>query len=203
VVSASAELDDDNRIEVGNCQGLNFDGESQLFSKTVVCIHPASGNEMRQWPAEHFGSLINLLIEHTGVHVAVIGGLDDQDLISNVLERVKQRSAIWSLVGKLKLSEVPLFISKCALFVGNNSGPHHIAAGVGTPTIGIHSGVVDSREWGPIGPRAIAISREMSCSPCYLLKIENCHRDFACMRQLEPGEVFRHCKRMLALRKKR
>jgi len=77
----------------------------------------------------------------------------------------------------------------CALYVGNNSGPKHIAAALGVPTIGIHSGVVDAIEWGPIGARAIAVRRNMACSPCYLARTEDCPRAFACMRGLEPIAV--------------
>ena len=85
---------------------------------------------------------------------------------------------MWSLIGKVELGQLPSVIGRCALFVGNNSGPHHIAAGLGIPTVGIHSGVVDSREWGPKGPTAVAINRVMTCSPCYLSKLEDCGRDW-------------------------
>jgi ADP-heptose:LPS heptosyltransferase/GT2 family glycosyltransferase len=197
-VSAAADVDD-NPIALEG-RRLVFDGADELFSKAVVCVHAASGNEMRQWPSEHFVSLINLLTEDDRLHVALIGGSDDHHLISDIQQRTMRPEVVWSVVGKLKLDDIPLFISRCALFVGNNSGPQHIAASVGTPTIGIHSGVVDSREWGPIGARAVAVSREMTCSPCYLLKLENCHRNFACLRQLEPVDVLRQCKRMLTLR---
>jgi hypothetical protein len=57
------------------------------------------------------------------------------------------------------------------------------------PTIGIHSGVVDAIEWGPIGKRAVALRRNMTCSPCYLARMEDCPRNYACMRGLEPSVV--------------
>jgi hypothetical protein len=75
------------------------------------------------------------------------------------------------------------------LYVGNNSGPKHIAAALGVPTIGIHSGVVDAIEWGPIGKRAVAVRRNMTCSPCYIARPEDCPRNFACMRGLDPTLV--------------
>jgi ADP-heptose:LPS heptosyltransferase/GT2 family glycosyltransferase len=171
----------------------------KLFKKPVVCVHPAAGNDMKQWPAEYFALLINQLVELEDVHIALVGGPDDEAIASAILDNVDCSDAVWSLVGKLKLAELPDFIATCALFVGNDSGPKHIAAGLGVPTVGIHSGIVDSREWGPIGALAIGIDRDMTCSPCYRSKLEDCHRALACLRQILPGDVHRACKRLLSL----
>ncbi len=66
------------------------------------------------------------------------------------------------------------------------------------PTIGIHSGVVDPIEWGPIGPNAVALRRNMTCSPCYLAKAEDCPRALACLRSLEPNLVHETADLLLA-----
>lgn len=172
---------------------------SQLFKKRVVCVHPAAGTEMRQWPPEYFALLIDQLIESEDVHVALIGGPDEAPLADRILAEIVHTSSAWSLAGRTKLGDLPSVLAACALFIGNNSGPHHIAAALGVPTIGIHSGVTDAREWGPLGPAAVAMNRDMSCAPCYSSKMEECHRGFACLRQLLPGDVFRMCRRLLAV----
>jgi O-antigen biosynthesis protein len=154
-----------------------------------VAVHPGVGNVMRQWPAEHFASLIDLLVEKNAVNAVLIGGPEEVELAEEVLNRIANRDAVVSLVGKTPLRQLPDLLRACALYVGNNSGPKHIAAALGVPTIGIHSGVVDAIEWGPIGGRAVAVRRNMSCSPCYLARLEDCPRSFACMRGLEPIAV--------------
>jgi ADP-heptose:LPS heptosyltransferase len=85
----------------------------------------------------------------------------------------------------------------CKLFVGNNSGPKHLAASLGVPTIGIHSGVVDATEWAPLGPQAVAIRRQMICGPCYLEFASDCPRDLACLSGLRPRDVLAVCRRLL------
>ncbi len=160
-----------------------------LFAKPVVAVHPGVGNAMRQWPAEHFAALIDLLVEKNAVNAVLIGGPEEAELAAEVLGQVVHRDSVVSLVGKTPLRELPALLSACALYVGNNSGPKHIAAALGVPTIGIHSGVVDAIEWGPIGKRAVALRRNMACSPCYLARREDCPRNFACMRGLEPTIV--------------
>jgi ADP-heptose:LPS heptosyltransferase/GT2 family glycosyltransferase len=165
------------------------DDARALFAKPVVAVHPGVGNAMRQWPAEHFASLIDLLVEKNAVNAVLIGGPEEAELAAQVLEQVVHRGSVVSLVGKTPLRELPALLSACALYVGNNSGPKHIAAALGVPTIGIHSGVVDAIEWGPIGKRAVALRRNMTCSPCYFSRQEDCPRNFACMRGLEPTLV--------------
>jgi ADP-heptose:LPS heptosyltransferase/GT2 family glycosyltransferase len=184
---------DRTRLELGTSPaGLpEFlpDDARALFEKPVVAVHPGVGNVMRQWPAEHFASLIDLLVEKNAVNAVLIGGPEEVELAEEVLNRIANRDAVVSLVGKTPLRQLPDLLRACALYVGNNSGPKHIAAALGVPTIGIHSGVVDAIEWGPIGGRAVAVRRNMSCSPCYLARLEDCPRSFACMRGLEPIAV--------------
>lgn len=169
----------------------------RIFHKRVVCVHPSVGNEMRQWPWEYFGLLIDQLIETQDVHVILIGGPDEAEFGTKILEASAYPKSVWSVIGHVKLGDLPALIARCALFVGNNSGPQHIAAGLGVPTVGIHSGVVDAREWGPMGIHACAIHRVMTCAPCYHSKLEDCHRELACLRGLLPADVLRVCQRLL------
>ena len=124
-------------------------------------------------------------------------------MVNKVLGRVKNIEAAVSLVGKTAVIDLPHILRASDLFVGNNSGPHHLAGGLGVPTIGIHAGVVDANEWGPLGPSAVALQRQMNCRPCYLQKVSDCHRGHACMRGLLPRDVYRECQRLLALRASR
>jgi ADP-heptose:LPS heptosyltransferase/GT2 family glycosyltransferase len=169
-----------------------------LFAKPVVAIHPGVGTVMRQWPAEHFAALVDLLTEAEGVNAVLVGGPDEVDLVQEVLDKIVRRDAVVSVAGKTSLAELTELLACCALYVGNNSGPKHIAAAIGVPTIGVHSGVIDPTEWAPIGKRAMALRRNMTCSPCYLARLEDCPRNLACLRQLEPSSVWQACRAMLA-----
>ena len=153
---------------------------------------------LRQWPAEHFAQLIDLLVDAFDVNVALIGAPSEgADRRRRCWLSARASERIWSLVGRTSLAELPLVMRAMRLFVGNNSGPHHIAAAMGTPTVGVHSGVVSAREWGPLGPMAVAVQREMSCGPCYLDKPSECPRGLACLQGLRPADVFRVCEQML------
>ncbi len=165
----------------------------------LICVHPTVGNDARQWPIEYFAAVIDRLIEKDRARVVLIGGPGDEEVAADIVARVRHPKAVTSLVGKLPLAELPALLSGVSLFLGNNSGPKHIAAGLGVPTVGVHSGTEDVREWGPVGPSAIAVAREVVCAPCYLAKAEDCRRGLACLRELEPARVYDACKRLLLL----
>jgi ADP-heptose:LPS heptosyltransferase/GT2 family glycosyltransferase len=161
-----------------------------LFEKPVVAVHPGAGNVTKQWPEEHFSALIDMLIERNDVNIMLVGGPDEVEVADSLMKNVLHPQAVASMAGKTSLANLPRLLKNCALYIGNDSGPKHIAAAVGVPTVGIHSGVVDPVEWGPIGPSAVALRRNMACSPCYLANAEDCPRSLACLRLFEPNMVY-------------
>jgi ADP-heptose:LPS heptosyltransferase len=167
----------------------------------LVCVHPAAGFAIKQWPVAGFAGVIDRLIAEYDARVVLIGAPGEEGVAEAVRDLVRQPQRVRSLTGTLPLSRLPGFLAECALFVGNDSGPKHIAAGLGVPTVGVHGGTVDVREWGPVGPAALAVSREVTCSPCYLSHAEDCPRGVACLNDLEPARVYEACRRLLALRR--
>lgn len=169
-----------------------------LFDKPVVAIHPGAGNITKQWPEEHFSALIDLLVERNDVNVLLVGGPDEVEIADALMESVLHPEAVASMAGQTSLVALPKLLAACVLYIGNDSGPKHIAAAMGLPTIGIHSGVVDAAEWGPVGDRAVALRRNMTCSPCYLAVAADCPRGLACLRGLEATHVHNLAETLLA-----
>ncbi len=205
LVHAVETASEPRRSGIGPASGLSGEAPGflpkaarALWSRPVVAIHPGVGNVLRQWPPGHFAAVINLLTERDRVAVVLIGSADEAQISEQVLALVTSRKSVRSLVGRVGLRDLPALLRSCALFIGNNSGPKHIAASLGVPTIGIHSGVVDAAEWGPVGDRAVALARDMACSPCYLDRIADCPRDHACMKQLAPALVHQMAETFLA-----
>jgi ADP-heptose:LPS heptosyltransferase/GT2 family glycosyltransferase len=170
------------------------------LDRSLICVHPAAGDEIRRWPAVYFAELIDLLVERNNVQVAIIGVAGDQEIARKVLQTVRQRSRVLNLAGMVEFPDLVALLSASALFVGNNSGPKHLAASLGVPTVGVHSGNVDPREWGPAGRRAVAVWRHVHCAPCQFSKPEQCDRSLACLTGLRPVDVYPVCKRLLAIR---
>ena len=165
-------------------------------ARPIVCVHPGVGNAIRQWPAAHYAGLIDLLAED-GLHSVLVGAPEEASIAEDILRRIASSGMAESLVGRVRLAELAQVMRACVLFVGNNSGPQHLAACLGLPTVGIHSGVVDAAEWAPLGAQAVAIRRRMACSPCYLEFASDCPREMACLTGLRPRDVLAACRRLL------
>ena len=167
-----------------------------FLARPIVCVHPGVGNVVRQWPATNYAALIDLLAG-AGLHVVLVGAQEEAPIVEDILRRIGHPGAAESLAGRVKLGQLAEVMRACVLFVGNNSGPQHLAASLGLPSIGIHSGVVDATEWAPLGSQAIALRRRMICGPCYLEFASDCPRDLACLTGLRPRDVFDVCRRLL------
>lgn len=169
-----------------------------IFDRPVAIVHPGAGNITKQWPEAHVAALIDLLIERSGVSVLMVGGKDEAETATAIMDAVARPDRVASVAGDLPLRDLPRLLAMGALFIGNDSGPKHIAAGMGVPTIGVHSGVIDPGEWAPMGERTVAMHRNMSCSPCYLSRADDCPRGLACIKMLEPAHVHRMAEMFLA-----
>jgi ADP-heptose:LPS heptosyltransferase/GT2 family glycosyltransferase len=187
------------REELAAMPGIGEIAE-HLFARRVVCVHTGAGAANKQWPAKSFAGLIDLLVGDLSVNVMIIGGPDEAPFAAEVLHDVRRLPHVFSLVGMTNLKDLPKALLACDLYVGNDSGPKHMAAALGVPTIGIHSGSVDAGEWGPMGEQTLTIRRDMTCGPCYIAYAEDCPRSMACLHGIAVGDVFRACERMLALR---
>ncbi len=168
-------------------------------TRPLVCVHPSAGSENRRWPAAAFAGLIDLLVARHDADILVIGGPDEAPLVSEMTGLCREGARIVSMVGKVGLRQLPMLLAGCDLYVGNDSGPKHLAASLGVPVVGVHGGSVNPVEWGPLGPAAVAIHRAMTCSPCYLSKVSDCHRGLACLTGIRVGDVYAQCRRLLAL----
>jgi ADP-heptose:LPS heptosyltransferase/GT2 family glycosyltransferase len=169
----------------------------------LVCLHPTAGNDMKQWPVAYFAAVADRLVENNDARILVIGGPGEETAGVELLRQMRRAEAAASLIGQIPLGELPALLLQCSLFLGNDSGPKHIAAGLGVPTVAVHSGSVDVYEWGPIGPQAVAVVRDVTCAPCYLPKPEDCRRGLACLYQLSPDAVYAACTRLLLATKDR
>jgi ADP-heptose:LPS heptosyltransferase len=165
----------------------------------LVCMHAGAGTALKQWPAPNFAALIRLLLDGSALRVVLIGGAEEAAQAEHVLALAGNPPLARSLVGQVPLSDLPELLRQAVLFVGNDSGPKHLAAGLGVPTVAVHAAHVDAAEWGPAGPRAIAVRRRMTCGPCYIAEEQECPRGVVCLRGIEPGQVYRACRLLLGL----
>lgn len=129
----------------------------------VIGIHPGGGWQYKLWPIERFAALGDLLSQNHGAKVLVFAGPDETSLQDQMTGLMRSPPI---LVKDIGLRELAALIQRCALYVGNDTGPMHIAAAVGTRVIAIF-GSTSARRSGPYGWEHVVISKSIGCSPCH------------------------------------
>jgi ADP-heptose:LPS heptosyltransferase len=101
----------------------------------IAAIVPAAGDGRRRWPPEKFAAVGDWLAAR-GVRVVIPGIGSERKIIEAVAGRMRHEPQ--ELCGRLSLKGLTGLLSRCALVVGNDSGPLHLAHAVGAPTVGIY-----------------------------------------------------------------
>jgi ADP-heptose:LPS heptosyltransferase len=125
----------------------------------VLVLGPASIVAAKQWPAERFAELARRLTvigaPLEAASVVVLGGSGERETAQRALASVDTARAI-NLAGELSLLEAASIMEASDLYIGNDSGPMHMAAAVGAPTLGLF-GPSQYFAYGPWGPRTAKI----------------------------------------------
>ena len=110
-----------------------------------LIIHPGSGGSSKRWPPEHFATIANEISQQTDYTVLVSTGPADSDLAKFI---GRQTSA--QILPPLPIRHLAALMASATLYLGNDSGPTHLAAAVDLPTIALF-GPTDPRIWAPRG----------------------------------------------------
>ena len=101
-----------------------------------VIMHLGARDEARRWPVERYAEVITHINTIYSLPCLLVGGPDDKVVNNQCLALVKSKSNL-NVVGAFDLLEYAALCEKAALFIGNESGPLHIAAAQNTPTIAL------------------------------------------------------------------
>jgi heptosyltransferase-2 len=151
-------------------------------NELTIAIHPGAYYPSQRWPAERFGKLARRVLAQCGANVILLGSRDEQTLLDEVEEIAGEGVHAFS---RLRLRELMALISKCDLFICNNSGPLHIASALKVSTISMLGPTVTPL-WLPSGENNVVINKALSCSPC---NRAHC-KEHECMESITVDEVF-------------
>ncbi len=155
----------------------------------LVALHLGASDPRRRWPVERFAAVADAL-DAAGAHVVVVGsGQDDARAAARLA--VACRSRPTDLVGALGLRALTGLLARCRLVVANDSGPRHLAAAVGTPTVGIFL-TLNALNAGPVvaADHRVALSSRTACAVCGEDQRSNrCAHDASLVTDVEVDEV--------------
>ena len=178
--NASIQISDERKAEA---RGL-LRSHGIREENSIVAICPGSINSRaKRWPAEAYAALADRLIESQR-QVLLIGSQEEVEVSKEVISRMRHRPVV--LTGKTSLDEITAVLATVNLIVTNDTGPAHIGAALGRPTIVIF-GPTNPLTTRPFSPEAEILRHPPECAPCML---RDCPIDHRCMTAITVDEVF-------------
>jgi len=146
--------------------------------KPLIALHPYATHPSKQWPREHWLGLTGLLAG-SGIDWFVVGR-DTNPLFAEHEH---------DLTNKTDLRETCALMARSDLLITGDSGPMHLACGVGTPVAALFGPT--SKAWGfyPAGPEDRVLELPLDCRPCSLHGAQSCKKGFECVLAITPEKV--------------
>ena len=153
---------------------------------TIVAIHPGARKKMRQWKPDRFAQIAYRLRDQYKASVILLGGVGEELLLEEIEDKMGFAATLKSC--NLSLIDMAAIFNECHLFIGNDSGPGHIAAAVGCPTLSL---------FGPNYPvicrpyiaSGEVIFKNLSCCGCRQEQHLCARPENTCMDLIEVDEV--------------
>ena len=130
--------------------------------------------------------------------VLLVGSEHDADASAEVVARTG--AGVVDLTGRVALGETLGLASRCGLFVGNDSGPRHLAIAAGTPTVGIFW-VGNVLTFGPLAGAAhrAVVSFTVTCPVCGVEQVKDrCAHDVSFVDSVTTDDVVEQCEQVVA-----
>jgi len=135
----------------------------------------ASYGSAKCWPPDRFAEALQQFSKQKEVDV-ILFGTPSEAQVSAAIAAGAGRPVI-DLTGQTTIAELPALLSRCHLFLGNDSGAMHVAAAVGLPVVAIF-GPTDPHGTAPVTSQCTIVQQQPYCSPCFLRR---CPTDHRCM----------------------
>ncbi len=152
-----------------------------------VVWHAARGltADRAQWPTEAFAAIGDALGRAFDAPVVLTGSAIQLESIERIARAMRVPNA--NLAGATSLRGLAALLARARVVVALDSGPMHIAAAVGAPTVGVFALRTDlPNRWRPLGAKVAVVDPSYPCPPW--CRKETC-RTFACYRALSPASI--------------
>jgi ADP-heptose:LPS heptosyltransferase len=154
---------------------------------TFALLHPTRGlsAQRARWPVAGFVDVARALTRSSGLPLLVTGAPEDAPIAHAIADGADRQTV--SIAGATSLGVFAALARRAAFVVAMDSGPMHVAAAAGAPTVGIFALQSDEPDrWAPLGARTAVVRAVYPCPPTH--RKETCP-DFACVRALDVAGI--------------
>ncbi len=152
-----------------------------------VVIHPGATAPSRRYAPEKFAEVARRLVCDAAMQVVFTGVDHERELVDGIRREMNAPpdAKIVSLVGRLDLEEMAALLTVSPLLICNNTGPVHIAAAVGTPTVDLYA--LTNVQHTPWRVPHRVLNHDVPCRLCYKSICPEGHHH--CLELVSPGQV--------------
>ncbi len=159
----------------------------------IVGINPgAQYGAAKKWFPERFAEVADRLAKQYGTQTIIFGGPGDTGSAGAVEAAMKERAV--NLAGKTGIRGLMALTKRCSLFVTNDTGPMHVSAALGVPTLAVF-GSTNHIATGPFGDGHRIVRDPVNCAPCLKRKCPLKH--YKCMENVSAERVLKAAGEML------
>jgi ADP-heptose:LPS heptosyltransferase len=161
----------------------------------LVCININASplDYKRRWPLAHYAALIErILSECRGFRIVLIGSRDEAPYVAELMRALPPSRHLVNLCGVIGLEQLVQLLQRSQLFIGNDSGPLHLAAAAGIATVSFF-GPETPALYGPEGGAHTVLYKGIACSPClnvFTSKDNSSCRNNVCMKSISVDEAW-------------
>ncbi|MCH8329275.1 MAG: glycosyltransferase family 9 protein [Nanoarchaeota archaeon] len=128
-------------------------------------VGAAESAKSRMWPKERFAKLADYLIRKYRAKIILIGNKEEKKLIDELQNLIINKNNSFNITGLVNTREMFYLISRCKLFIGNDSGPMHVSAAQGVRTIGLFGCNLPVR-FAPFGKNNYSVYKKSTQDAC-------------------------------------
>lgn len=154
------------------------------LTRPYACIHAGATKTYKRWPAEYYANIADWLDKQEQQVVFIGSGASDTQRTTEIIGLCERPHV--DLCNQLSIRQLITLFQQCALFLGNDSGPMHLAAAANAEVYAIF-GPTDEARWGPLGNNAKIIRNPIACESNCSKKF--CPVDHRCINTLTPEAV--------------
>jgi lipopolysaccharide heptosyltransferase II len=161
-----------------NAWAKAFINENVINEKKVIGIVPSGGWASKRCDASKWVEICNAIKERYDVLFLILWGPGDESDANFIKNNLLKDSV---LIPEVKIGTLSALIKNCDLVIANDSGPMHISAALGIPTLGIF-GPTNPKAHGPYSLNSdYVIKEDLNCIVCNKLV---CPYNHECMREM-------------------
>ncbi|MHB8991756.1 MAG: glycosyltransferase family 9 protein [Chloroflexota bacterium] len=122
------------------------------LGRPMIGLHPGGRDVAKRWPAERFAQVADRLIRETEAQVVITGSREEMPIALRVAAALRATEAR-VVVGRTSLGALGALVAHMQLLLTNDTGPSHLAAALGTPSV-VLFGPTDPKRWAPLDTRS-------------------------------------------------